>query len=246
MKEKWQLEMLMRRHRRLMTNHLLPGTAILVLVAIMGCSPGDDSTSSEGARVNTGTGGTDRGGTAETAEGNERDQSVRDTAGRASSNASYSLVESATATIMATSAGNAEGTVMFSAVGDGRGMRVNVELSGLVPGLHGLHVHAVGDCSAADASSAGGHFNPDDAPHGSPESAEQHLGDLGNVEADSDGRVSTELRVRGLAFSGPASVLQKAVIVHRKEDDFTSQPGGDSGDPAGCGVIRIDRQVLTE
>ncbi|QIB67670.1 superoxide dismutase family protein [Kineobactrum salinum] len=156
------------------------------------------------------------------------------------------MVESAVAQIKPTSNGNAEGTVTFSAGKDDREMQVTVELEGLEPGPHGLHVHEVGDCSADDASSAGGHFNPYDTPHGSPDAAEHHVGDMGNIEADEDGRVSSELAFRGLAFSGPASILQKALVIHSDKDDLESQPSGNAGERVGCGVIRIDREVLAE
>ncbi|WP_370551987.1 superoxide dismutase family protein [Haliea sp. E1-2-M8] len=72
-------------------------------------------------------------------------------------------------------------------------MLVKVDLEGLEPGPHGFHVHEVGDCSADDGSSAGGHFNPYDTPHGALDAGEHHVGDMGNVEADDDGRVATEL-----------------------------------------------------
>lgn len=117
-------------------------------------------------------------------------------------------------------------------------MRATVDLRGLEPGLHGFHIHETGDCSADDASSAGGHFNPQDAPHGSRDGAERHAGDMGNIEADNDGRVDTELTLPGITFAGPTSILQRAVVIHGQEDDLESQPAGDSGDRVGCGVIR--------
>ena len=156
------------------------------------------------------------------------------------------MVESAVAQIRPSSTGNVEGSVTFSAREDDRDMQVSVELTGLEPGLHGFHVHEVGDCSADDASSAGGHLEPYDAPHGSPGATPHHVGDMGNIEADQDGRVSSELRFPDLAFYGPASVLQKAVVIHRNADDLDSQPAGDAGERVGCGVIQSDRQALIE
>lgn len=117
-------------------------------------------------------------------------------------------------------------------------MRATVDLRGLEPGLHSFHIHETGDCSADDASSAGGHFNPQDAPHGSRDGAERHAGDMGNIEADNDGRVDTELTLPGITFAGPTSILQRAVVIHGQKDDLESQPAGDSGDRVGCGVIR--------
>ncbi len=58
--------------------------------------------------------------------------------------------------------------------------------------------------------------------------------------------VATDFAFKGLAFSGPASILQKAVVIHSAEDDLETQPDGDAGGRVGCGVIRIDRQTLAE
>lgn len=237
----------MHSNRELTTRYLLPRTATLVfLVAIVGCDPGQDrddsaqprsdSTLTKGGAAETRPNVTDGSATYPT-QADARDQGAAETG----TSTQDSPVESVVAQIQPTSAGNAEGTVTFSAGENDREMRVTIELQGLEPGPHGLHIHEVGDCSAADASSAGGHFKPYDAPHGSPGAAEHHVGDMGNIEADDDGRVSSELSFRGLAFSGPASVLQKAVVIHRNADDLKSQPAGNAGARIGCGVIRIDR-----
>jgi len=58
--------------------------------------------------------------------------------------------------------------------------------------------------------------------------------------------VDTTVTVAEIGFSGPSSVLEKAFIVHAGPDDLTSQPAGDSGDRAGCGVIRQQQEVLTD
>lgn len=130
------------------------------------------------------------------------------------------------------------GTVTFTSE-DG-GVRVVAVIEGLVPGLHGFHVHEVGDCSAPDASSAGGHFNPHGAPHGGPEvpPGERHAGDLGNLQADASGTAQYERLDQLLSLSGPDSIVGKAVIVHAKADDLTTQPAGDAGSRLACGVIQ--------
>lgn len=171
----------------------------------------------------------------------EQEQGIAGVSDEPAANENPMQIESAVAQIQPTSAGNAEGTVTFMAGENNQEMRVSVELSGLEPGLHGFHIHEVGDCSADDASSAGGHFNPNDASHGSPDGTEQHVGDMGNIEADEDGRVSTELSFPGLAFVGPASILDKSVVIHSDEDDLESQPAGDAGERVGCGVIQSDQ-----
>ena len=176
----------------------------------------------------------------------ERDYSISDDAAVAAEMAQFGMVEVATAEIAATEGNSVTGTVRFSPTDDKRAMLVSVELSGLKPGKHGFHIHANGDCSSADASSAGGHFNPYNSDHGSPDADKHHLGDLGNIKANQDGQVSTEIRAEDLAFSGPASILQKAVVVHAKADDLETSPTGNSGKRLGCGVIRQEPQVLAD
>src|SRR5207302_1116699 len=81
-----------------------------------------------------------------------------------------------------TKGSEAHGTISFTQRGNE--IEISGEIMGLTPGMHAFHVHEFGDCSAPDAMSAGGHFNPDDQPHGSPHSKERHVGDLGNIKAD--------------------------------------------------------------
>src|SRR5207253_8101968 len=85
----------------------------------------------------------------------------------------------------ATAGNRVSGTVTFTPGADG--VQVHAELTGLTPGKHGFHIHEFGDCSAADASSAGAHFNPTGQPHAGPDTAARHEGDMGNVEADASG-----------------------------------------------------------
>ncbi|MEP0547837.1 MAG: superoxide dismutase family protein [Rhodothermales bacterium] len=143
----------------------------------------------------------------------------------------------AVATLSPTEGNDVRGRVTFADTPDG--VRIVAEISGLSEGMHGFHVHETGDCSAPDATSAGGHFNPDDTPHGAPEAPapERHDGDLGNLEAGADGIARYERIDPNVALSGPASVIGKAVIVHAGQDDFTSQPSGDAGGRVACGVI---------
>jgi Cu-Zn family superoxide dismutase len=129
------------------------------------------------------------------------------------------------------------GTVTFTETANG--VAVTAHLTGIEgSGPRGFHLHETGNCSAADFSSAGGHFNPTGAAHGAPDSPEHHAGDLGNVEVGADGtvhleRVSTMLTVA----SGPNSVVGRAVILHEKADDLTTQPTGNAGGRVACGVV---------
>ena len=117
-------------------------------------------------------------------------------------------------------------------------MRVVADISGLKPGKHGLHIHEKGDCSAPDATSAGGHFNPDKKNHGAPDASEHHMGDLGNIEANAKGKAHLDRTVDFLTIAeDPNSIAGKAVIVHAQEDDLKSQPVGNAGARVACGVI---------
>lgn len=123
----------------------------------------------------------------------------------------------------------------------GGGVDVVGEIAGLAAGSeHGFHVHEHGDCSAPDASSAGGHLNPGNAPHGGPGVAEKHLGDMPNIKADEQGRVDVQLSIAGatLRDGGPNNLVGKAFVVHAKADDYKTQPSGDAGDRIACGVVR--------
>ncbi|GHD68654.1 superoxide dismutase family protein [Jeongeupia chitinilytica] len=140
--------------------------------------------------------------------------------------------QKAQATLLPTSGQTATGKVGFRQSGDT--LLLDVTLSGLTPGQHGFHVHEKGDCSAPDASSAGGHFNPDKHQHGSPDAPDHHAGDLGNVVAGADGRVSTSITVRGVQLD---TLRGRALVVHAGADDLKSQPAGNSGARIACGVI---------
>jgi superoxide dismutase, Cu-Zn family len=131
-----------------------------------------------------------------------------------------------------------KGKVTFTQKTDG--VEVVAELTGLQPGEHGFHVHEFGDCSMADGKCAGGHFNPTNMPHAGPDSEKRHVGDLGNVKADSTGNAKYKRLDTMISLSGPNSIIGRSVIVHAKPDDFKTQnPPGNAGDRIGCGVIGI-------
>jgi len=142
--------------------------------------------------------------------------------------------ESAVAHIGPASGSEVSGEVRFSE--HGGDTLVEINLKHLSPGVHGFHVHEKGDCSAEDALSAGGHFNPAGQPHGAPDGP-HHLGDLGNVTAGEDGTVNMNIHVKGLDLSGDKSIVGRAVVVHSAPDDLATQPSGNSGKRVGCGVI---------
>jgi len=119
------------------------------------------------------------------------------------------------------------------------GVEIVAEITGLEPGEHGFHIHEFGDCTMADGTCAGGHFNPTGAPHGGPDDEERHAGDFGNLKADSSGKATYKRVDKMIQLNGPHSIIGRAVIVHAGRDDLKSQPSGDAGARIGCGVIGI-------
>ena len=99
-----------------------------------------------------------------------------------------SKVTMAVAVVQALGDNKVKGKVVFAQKDDG--VEIVAEFTGLTPGEHGFHVHEFGDCSMADGKCAGGHFNPTGAPHGGPDDAKRHVGDLGNIKADDEGKAT--------------------------------------------------------
>ena len=144
---------------------------------------------------------------------------------------------SATAIVEAKSGSGLSGSATFHELAGG--VRVTLEVSGVEPGWHAVHIHETGDCSADDGKSAGGHFNPDAVDHGSPHAEVHHAGDLGNMYVREDGTGLHQIFMPGLTVSpGEKSVVGRAIIVHADADDLVSQPTGAAGGRIGCGVIR--------
>lgn len=148
---------------------------------------------------------------------------------------------SAEAIMKPTQGNTTNGVVSFSQQDDK--VLVNARIQGLSPGPHGFHIHEKGDCSAPDASSAGGHFNPASTKHGSPSSPEHHGGDFGNLTADATGTATLAITIPAsqitLSKSGANSIIGKGLIVHADPDDFATQPTGNSGKRLACGVISL-------
>ena len=123
-----------------------------------------------------------------------------------------------------------------------KGVKILADVVGLEPGKHGFHIHQWGDCSAPDATSAGGHYDPFNKRHGAPSDEQRHVGDLGNLVADTNGRAHYERVDQVVSLTGPNSIIGRAVIVHAGEDDLTTQPTGAAGARLACGVIGYARQ----
>lgn len=135
---------------------------------------------------------------------------------------------------------NVSGEVSFTQ-NDGM-VSMSATFSGLTPGEHAIHIHEKADCSAADGTSTGGHWNPTAEPHGKwGDEGGYHKGDIGNFTADADGNatVSFETDQWCIGCEDPnKNIVGKAVIVHQGVDDFVSQPSGAAGARISCtGII---------
>lgn len=115
-----------------------------------------------------------------------------------------------------------------------------VELQGLPEGVHGIHIHETGDCSAGDFTSAGGHLAAA-SDHGVMVDGGPHPGDLPNAHVPADGAVTVEAFLP--AFSVEELMMDddgSAFIVHAGPDDYESQPSGDAGSRLACGVFEAE------
>ncbi len=113
-------------------------------------------------------------------------------------------------------------------------------LKGLKPGIHAIHIHEKSDCSAADGSSAGGHWNPTFKKHGKLGEGEAHKGDIGNFSTDEYGSGTITITTSEWCIGcGDATkdILGKSLIVHQGPDDYVTQPSGNSGARVACSAI---------
>lgn len=147
---------------------------------------------------------------------------------------------SATAELEGKEGSKISGKVVFKEVEGG--VKITAHVDGVEGGgARGFHLHEVGDCTPPDFTTAGSHFNPGGAPHGAPTAAQHHAGDLGNIQIGADGSAHYEITSHGLTVApGPTSVVGRAVILHEKADDLTTQPTGNAGGRVACGVVKAD------
>jgi superoxide dismutase, Cu-Zn family len=130
------------------------------------------------------------------------------------------------------------GTATFTQKGDEVTLVAN--LAGLKPGTHAIHIHEKADCSAADAASAGGHWNPTFKKHGKWGETECHKGDIGNFTANVDGNGTIIFKTKEWCIGcgdETKDIIGKGLIVHDKPDDFVTQPTGNAGARVACSAI---------
>lgn len=142
-------------------------------------------------------------------------------------------------TIYPKSGTNTQGTANFTQTG--KNVKLELNVYKLTPGIHAVHIHEKGDCSATDGSSAGGHWNPLKHNHGKWESDHFHMGDIGNLEADKEGTATLTFNTDKWCIGckdETKNIIGKSIIIHAGEDDFKTQPTGNAGGRVGCVEIK--------
>jgi Cu-Zn family superoxide dismutase len=122
------------------------------------------------------------------------------------------------------------------------GLLVSISITGLGIGPHGAHLHAVGSCVTPTFTSAGPHFNPDNRQHGFRNSAGYHAGDMPNIISPPSGTHRVQFVVEGVKLTGRGALIDDdgaSIVVHTGEDDFLTDPSGNSGGRYACGVIKL-------
>ena len=121
------------------------------------------------------------------------------------------------------------------------GVRIAVSGFRLPPGVHGLHIHAVGVCQPPEFNSAGPHFNPTGKKHGLQSPDGPHAGDLPNLTANAIGEGGVDVVNKLVTLGpGPNSLFGEngtTIIIHAGPDDMKTDPSGNSGAAIACGVI---------
>jgi superoxide dismutase, Cu-Zn family len=145
---------------------------------------------------------------------------------------------------------------MYNTVGDSlgkitlseqpSGVKLEVKLTGLSPGVHAIHIHECGKCVAPEFKSAGNHFNPEKKDHGLLNPKGAHAGDLPNLIVEDDGSVNAELMAPNVTLKvGKKSLFTKmgtSIVIDEGKDDGMTQPSGDSGKRIACGEISNNKQ----
>jgi Cu-Zn family superoxide dismutase len=161
-----------------------------------------------------------------------------------SSHLEYSFVsynEDSMIKAIAVLVGSVSGTVRFEE--EGSRVKISVDISGLTPNQeHGFHVHEAGDLTDK-CTSACAHFNPYKKFHGGPDSKERHVGDLGNVKADKNGKAKYSFYDSIIKLRGKCCILGRSIVIHADRDDCgqggnkESLKTGNAGKRLACGVI---------
>lgn len=126
------------------------------------------------------------------------------------------------------------------------GVKLTLDLKGLPPGEHALHIHDKGDCKPPNFKSAGEHLNPEKKKHGLLHPKGAHAGDLPNIIVGEDGKVKGEIMAaKATLLEGKNSLFTRlgtTIVITEEKDDGMTQPDGDSGARIACGRISKDKK----
>ena len=122
------------------------------------------------------------------------------------------------------------------------GLTLSLDLKGVQPGKHAIHLHQNGKCEGPKFETAGSHLNPHGKKHGHESAEGPHLGDLGNIEVPANGNFKGDVALKGLNLkAGDQNSVMTAsgtsLVIHAKFDDEKTDPSGAAGDRIYCGVL---------
>ncbi len=140
--------------------------------------------------------------------------------------------------IMQSASGRSLGTATLMASGEA--LSISGTVRGLPPGVHGIHLHTTGACTAPTFESAGAHWNPAGKEHGTKNPRGAHRGDLPNIVVGADSTARLVLSVPGGVLHGATGLLDSdgaALVIHADRDDELTDPAGNAGDRLACGVV---------
>lgn len=143
---------------------------------------------------------------------------------------------------------NITGHVTFTENRVTKKVDIEVNIKGLTPGVHGFHIHEAGNLLDG-CKSCCAHFNPDKTLHGGPNDppSRRHVGDLGNITANSQGISKSKLSDKMIKLRGSKyNIIGRSLVIHQDEDDLGLGQGdkreeslktGNAGARIGCAVI---------
>jgi Cu-Zn family superoxide dismutase len=137
-----------------------------------------------------------------------------------------------------------KGRVLFTEHPTTKHIEIDIQLQGLKKNaLHGFHVHESGDLTS-HCESLCAHFNPYNKNHGGKESKERHVGDLGNLQTNSEGNSVMKLEDHLIQLRGSKrNIMGRGLIIHADPDDCglggneASLKTGNAGKRIACAII---------